>query len=142
MKDAKMMKFDHIGIFVKDLNYGYDQLSKLIEIDRKSQVYSDPLLHVLVQFCFDNNGVCYEIVSPYGENNPVDTVLKRGVNILNHIAYKTSQFDDSVLKFRDAGCIPLGKPQPAVAFNGARVIFFLTPLKLIIELVEDIHGKN
>jgi methylmalonyl-CoA/ethylmalonyl-CoA epimerase len=72
-----MMKFDHIGVFVKDLNYGYDQLSKLIEIDRKSQVYADPLLHVLIQFCFDDSGVCYELVSPYGDNSPVDSVLKR-----------------------------------------------------------------
>ena len=47
----------------------------------------------------------------------------------------------SVSKLRETGCVPLGTPQPALAFNGARVIFFLTPLKLIFELIEDESGK-
>jgi len=55
----------------------------------------------------------------------------------NHIAYKTTQFDEEVLKFREIGCVPLGKAQPALAFNGSRVIFFLTPLRLIFELIEE-----
>jgi len=136
-----MMKFDHIGVFVRELHYGYDQLSKLIDIAHKSQVYDDPLLRVSIQFCFDESGVCYELVAPYGENNPVDPVIKNGANILNHIAYKTTQFDESILKFRETGCVPLGNPQPALAFNGDRVVFFLTPLRLIFELIEDKNEK-
>lgn len=34
----------------------------------------------------------------------------------------------------------LVKPKPALAFDGARVIFFLTPLRLIFELIEDNNG--
>lgn len=131
------MKFDHIGVFVKELSYGCNELGKLFEIAHKSDVYNDPLLHVSVQFCYDQCGVCYEIVAPYGDNNPVDVVIKNGSNVLNHIAYKTIQFDEEVLKLRELGCLPLGKAQPAVAFNGARVIFFLTPLRLIFELIEE-----
>jgi hypothetical protein len=36
--------------------------------------------------------------------------------------------------------MPLGEPRPAVAFGGARVIFFLTPLRMIVELVETEPG--
>ena len=34
-------------------------------------------------------------------------------------------------------CMPLGRISNAVAFNDARVIFFLTPLGMIIEFIED-----
>ena len=141
MKVRSTMIFDHIGVFVKELDYGYEQLSKLIDMAHKSEVYNDPLLRVSVQFCYDQGGLCYELVAPYGESSPVDPVLKNGSNILNHVAYKTTQFNASVSKLRETGCVPLGTPQPALAFNGARVIFFLTPLKLIFELIEDESGK-
>ena len=133
------MKFDHIGIFVKELDFGYDKLSKLFEIARKSIVYDDALLHVSVQFCYDQHGICYELVAPYGPNSPVDNVIQNSTTTLNHIAYKTNEFDDTISKLRKTGCVPLGIPQPALAFNGSRVIFFLTPLKLIFELIEDIN---
>lgn len=133
------MKFDHIGIFVKELDFGYQQLSKLFEICNKSIVYHDSLLHVSVQFCYDQHGICYELVAPYGTNSPVNNVINNNTSTLNHIAYKTNGFDESILKLRKTGCIPLGNAQPALAFDGARVIFFLTPLRLIFELIEDIN---
>jgi len=135
-----MMRFDHIGLFVENLNYGYDQLAKLFNIARKSDVYNDPLLKVSVQFLYDETGICYEIIAPYGEGNPVDAVLRSKSRILNHIAYKTNHFEKSVVDLRHAGCIPLGKPQPAIAFCNAKVIFFLSPLNIIFELIEDKHG--
>lgn len=134
------MKFDHIGIFVEELHSGYDKLSKLFRISRKSIIFDDPLLRVSVQFFYDEQGICYELVAPNGADSPVDSVLKNGTTSLNHIAYKTNEFDNTISNLRKGGCVPLGIPQPALAFEGARVIFFLTPLKLIFELIEDING--
>lgn len=132
------MKFDHIGIFVDELHSGYDKLNQLFGISRKSIIFDDPLLHVSVQFCYDEKGICYELVAPYGADSPVDRVLKNSTTTLNHIAYKTNDFDNKISNLRMAGCVPLGIPQPALAFQGARVVFFLTPLKLIFELIEEI----
>ncbi len=42
-----------------------------------------------------------------------------------------------ILYLRKINCAPLGKPMRAVAFKGKRVIFFLTPLNFIIELIEE-----
>ena len=133
------MKFDHLGVFVKDLTQGLNELKKIIKIDSKSKIFNDPLLNVSVQFCYDNSGLCYELVAPFGDKNPVDGPLKSGNNILNHIAYKTNEFDETIISLIDSGFIAITKPQPAVAFEGARVIFFLTPLKLILELIEEEH---
>jgi hypothetical protein len=60
---------------------------------------------------------------------------------LNHVAYKTTQFEASVLKLRETGCVPLANPQSTLAFNGAGVVFFLTPLRLIFVLIEDRNEK-
>ena len=139
MKELKEMKFDHIGIFVKELNYGRTEIAKVIDISDESEVYNDPVLNVSVQFCYDKSKICYELVAPFGDNNPVDMVLKNNGNTLNHVAYKTNKFDEKILHYREKGCIPLGPASQAVAFGGARVIFFLTPLKFIIELIEEIN---
>ena len=133
------MKFDHIGIFVKQLDYGFKKFEELFKIAKASKIYNDQLLQVSVQFLYDCQNICYELVAPYGPKNPVDAVLKAGNNNLNHLAYKSPNFDIEVLRLRQRGCIPLGEAKPALAFSGARVIFFLIPLKLILELIEEVE---
>jgi methylmalonyl-CoA/ethylmalonyl-CoA epimerase len=128
------MQFDHIGVFCKNLEIGKKKLSEILPIVKSSKIFKDPLLKVSVQFLFDNNNICYELVAPNGVGNPVDLVLKK--NTLNHIAYKVSNFNYIIKKYRKLGCMPLSTPKKAVAFHGARVIFFLTPLNIIVELIE------
>lgn len=131
------MKFNHIGIFVKTLSEGREHISNIIDIKKLSQEFHDKSLKVSVQFITDKSGITYEIVSPFGAHNPVDKVLNENKNILNHIAYTTDQFDKEVKKLRNNGCAPLGVAQKALAFNYSKVIFFITPLNFIIELVEE-----
>mgnify|MGYP000035208040 CR=1 FL=1 len=75
------MKFDHLGIFVKDLTQGLNELKKFIQINSKSKIFNDSLLNVSVHFCYDNSGLCYELIAPFGDKNPVDGALKSGNNI-------------------------------------------------------------
>jgi methylmalonyl-CoA/ethylmalonyl-CoA epimerase len=132
------MKFDHIGIFCKNLEFGRKKLIEIFPILNLSKEFHDPLLKVSVQFLYDSNNFCYELVAPNGLGNPVDSILKNKKNILNHIAYKVYDFDLTIEEYRNFGCLPLTLPQPAIAFNGARVIFFLTPVDVIVELIEVI----
>ncbi len=131
------MKFDHIGIFVKNLKFGSKFITKLFHIKRKTKVIHDPLLKVSVQFFYDKNKICYELIAPNGKNNPVDSLLKQNKNLLNHVAYKTKNFQTEISKLRELGCIPLDKPKPSKAFKNSNVIFFLSPLNIIIELIEQ-----
>ena len=131
------MKFDHIGIFVKDIDIGRGLFSALLPIKTWSEIYHDPLLQVSVQFLYDGTGVCYELVAPFGPNNPVDGVLKSRRNILNHVAYRTADLDATLIRIRDEGSVPLGEPRKAVAFGGKRVVFLVTQLNFIIELIEE-----
>jgi len=131
------MKFDHLGVFVKSLDEGRAHFQKIFQIKTISDEFHDPLLGVSVQFLVDSSGVRYESVAPNGTYNPVDLVLKESKNILNHVAYRSSDFENELVRLRSAGCLPLGKPAPAVAFNGSRVVFLLTPLRLILEIIES-----
>ncbi len=130
------MVFDHIGIFVRSLEDGRRHLESFLGIRNWTPAVEDPLQKVVVQFGCDSSNVCYEIVAPFGEGDPVSPVLKTGRNILNHVAYQVDGIEGALQSFRVAGGMPLGEPKPAAAFGGRRIAFVLTPLAMIVELIE------
>jgi len=131
------MIFDHIGIFVKSISFGRRRLKKILDIVSVSKEIKDKKLGVIVQFLYDKNNICYEIVAPYKKNNPVDNIIKSKKNILNHIAYKVENIKKKIKILQKENCIQISKVKPAVAFNNAKVVFFLTSIGIILELIED-----
>jgi methylmalonyl-CoA/ethylmalonyl-CoA epimerase len=134
------MIFDHIGLFVREIEAGRRQLAALLPILHWTDVVDDAQMNIQVQFGYDGTGICYELVAPLGEPNPVARALDDGKNILNHVAYRCPDFESACAALRREGAVPLGRPQRAAAFDGARVAFYLTPLRFIVELVEDRSG--
>lgn len=132
------MIFDHVGLFVADLEIGKQKLSSMLPIASISDPIDDAGMKVRVQFCTDTSGIRYELVAPFGEGNPVSGVLEHGKAVLNHVAYRVSDLKSEAVRLRSEGAIPLGYARPAVAFGGRMVMFFLTPLRFIIELIEDL----
>ena len=131
------MKFHHIGIFVDSIETGIDEMSRIYEIEHIGKTIEDSLIGVNIVFLKDSSGINYELVAPFGDDSPVTGVLKRGHGFLNHLAYTTDQFDNQLRNLRNLGVIPLGPAKKAVAFNGRRVVFLLTKLHYIIEIIED-----
>jgi methylmalonyl-CoA/ethylmalonyl-CoA epimerase len=132
-----LMKFDHIGLFVRDLAHGRETLATILPVGQWTAPVDDPLIRVSVQFGLDPAGIRYELVAPFGPGNPVEGALAAGTNILNHVAYLTPDLDAEIRRQRRAGAVPTGPARPAVAFGGRRVIFLLTPLRFILELIEE-----
>ena len=131
------MIFDHIGIIVSELELGKKFISNVLPISRFSSPIKDINLGVSVQFCFDSSNICYELVAPYGNDSPISLSLLSNKNIINHVAYKVDDFETACEKLRNQECMPLGEPKPAKAFNGNLVIFYLTPLRFILEIIQD-----
>jgi len=131
------MIFDHIGIFVSALAEGRRHLDLLLGVKHWTEPVEDPQQKVVVQFGVDSSGIRYEIVAPCGNGNPVTQVLTSGRNILNHVAYRVADIDAALSEMRNSGSLPLGEAKPATAFNGNRIAFVLTPLRMIMELIED-----
>lgn len=136
------MQFDHIGIFVASLPQGRDSLSDLLQVSDWSDEVHDDNLKISVQFGRDESGQRYELVAPRGEGNPVDGTLARRANLLNYVAYRVADLDEAMAHWRDARAIPLGAPVSAKALDGAKVVFFMSPLGFIVELIEGLSDEG
>ena len=129
------MQFNHIGIFVNKINEGIPELKKFIRIKKKSKIIKDKNLKVKVIFIIDHDDICYELVEPFGKNNPVSKTLEKKVNILNHLAYESKNFKKDLNNLTKRGFRIITKPVKAKAFN--RKLLLINNLNLIIELIES-----
>jgi methylmalonyl-CoA/ethylmalonyl-CoA epimerase len=136
------MKFDHIGLVVPKLARGRDHLSNLLQIGTWTVEFEDPINGVSVQFGADDSGVCYEIIAPLGEDSPVARALKFGDRILNHVAYLVPDLEIAVERLGKDRCYPTGPSNPAIAYGGRRIQFFVSPLRFIIELIEAVDHRH
>ena len=65
-------------------------------------------------------------------------LIKRNQNTEQEVNNRFNAFDEDVKHCLSNKFIALTKAQPAIAFNNRRVIFFVTPTFVIIELVEEV----
>lgn len=131
------MNFNHIGIFVPSLAEGKTYLESILNISNWSEPIEDPIQKVLVQFGKDQLGLCYEIIAPCGDNNPVEPLLIQSKNILNHVAYTVENIEIEIKRLQGERCILISGPSPAKAFDNNKIAFLYTPLRFIIELIEN-----
>lgn len=131
------MKFDHVGIFVNSLLTGRTYLERILDVSNWTEPIHDPIQKVSVQFGTDRSGFRYEIVAPFGEINPVEPLISQDKNILNHVAYKVDEIEVEIERLRKERCILVSGPSPAKAFNNNKIAFLYTPLRFVIELIEN-----
>jgi len=130
------VKFHHFGIIVSDIKKASKNLSKILPIKKKTKIFNDKNWKVKILFLLDNNNVKYEIIEPLGKSSPVYNALKKNINILNHIAYESLNFEKDCKKLIKQGLLPLTKAMAAVAFKNKKVIFFYTKENFILEIIE------
>lgn len=130
-----MMEFDHIGVVVPDLQEGRRRIMATLPITAATPAFDDRVLGVSVQFYRDGSGLVFELIAPFGDSSPVANTLAQAHRI-NQLAYRCLDLDEAGRALRRGRAVPLGSPTPAVAFGGARVQFFWSPLGHVIELIE------
>jgi methylmalonyl-CoA/ethylmalonyl-CoA epimerase len=134
---ATTLELDHVGLIVPDLATGRDFLATALGITRWTPITDDPTLQVSVQFgTAPGHPLTYELIAPFGEQSPIANALRTGKHILNHLAYLTPSLESSGTHLRASGCYPTGDPLPALAYQGRRVQFWISPLRFVIELIE------
>lgn len=129
------LSFNHIGIFVKDIKNSEKHLAPFLKLNKKKIIF-DKKLKIKVKLYFDKKKICYELVEPYGKNNPVRGVLNRGSNILNHIAYSTKNFSLAIACLKKRNYTQISGINYSKVFTG-KIVFFLSPLNYIVEVIED-----
>lgn len=130
------MRFNHIGLVVHDIAAAQAHLGQTLQLTDWTDIIIDDGIGVQASFGRDASGVCYELISPHGEDSPIAGHLAQGRSILNHVAYTVDDIGAAAADLRRARAFPLGPARPAIAFGGRPVQFFMSPLKFIIELVE------
>jgi len=128
------LSFNHIGLFVKNIKKSEKYIAPFLKLNKKKIIF-DKKLKIKVKLYFDNKKICYELVEPYGRNNPVSGFLKRGSNILNHIAYSTKNFRLAITFLKKKNFMQISKINYSKFFKG-KIVFFLSPLNYIVEIIE------
>ena len=139
-KNNKLI-FNHIGIFVENIKKKEKYLNNLFNISSESKIVPDKKLGIKAKLYFDQKKICYELVEPYGKDNPVSGVLKRGTNILNHIAYSSNDFEYTIKYMKQKKYKQISLINYSKLFK-SRIVFFLSPLNFIIEIIEKKNDRQ
>lgn len=131
-----MLGFDHIGILTRDVDKATEEFGRMVNAAEATRRFDDESLTVSVRFLRDPSGVVYEMIAPMGENSIVSGALRKGVNIINQLAYRTPSIAGDIARLKPQGFMPLGPSKPAIAFGGASVQFLLSPMGFVVELIE------
>ncbi|MHA6334666.1 VOC family protein [Qipengyuania sp. CAU 1752] len=128
--------FDHLGVVVKSLARGRGTIGPVFGITSWTEEHTDPVNGVRLQFGRDRAGVVYELLEPIGDDSPVAGALKSRKDLLNHVAYLIEDLDRDAAHIRAQGAVPTSEPRPAIAYDGARIQFFMTAAGFVFELIE------
>ena len=131
------LSFDHVGIIAPDIDAGCVNLRGLLGPLLLTRRFDDFGLGVSVRFCRDISGMVYELIAPLGARSPVAATLASGMNLLNHVAYRTRSLEAATKRLhRQHWATPAGPAAAALAFGGARVQFMLARQGFLLELIE------
>lgn len=129
------MKIDHIGYAVKKIDRAIDAFQKLgYKFDG---IVDDIDRNVKLAFGI-KDGYRIELVSPLDKKNesPVDPYLSNTVGTPYHICYESEAFEEDLENLKIQGYKVVIDPQPAVAFDGRRVVFMMNIGFGLMEIVE------
>ena len=130
------MKFDHVGVTTTDLASGRALLEGSIGVLAWTTEFRDEINEVWVQFGRCAAGMCYELVAPLSPASPVTRVLSKKINVLNHLAYLVDDLRANTARLLAMEFVPVADAKPAIAYGGGLIQFFVSPTRLMIELIE------
>jgi methylmalonyl-CoA/ethylmalonyl-CoA epimerase len=133
------LRFHHLGIAVRDAVAAVEIYGRLFGYRLLRGPIDDPLQRV--RACFIGGGrpddIMMELVAPLPgvERSPIDRILEKG-NTGYHVCYEVDGIEEVVARFTAEGCARVSEPVEAIAFEGRRIAWMLTPTRHLIELLE------
>ena len=131
-------KLLHIGVAVPSLGPTTEMLSDLFGYRVVSGPFDDPIQKVKVSFLTksDSDVAEIELIAPLSEDSPIQSMLAKSGGGAYHMCFETSKLESALAHARKTGCIVVGAPAPAVAFQGRRIAWIYTRSRQLFELVE------
>jgi methylmalonyl-CoA/ethylmalonyl-CoA epimerase len=130
------MKFDHVGLTTTGLAEGRALLEVSIGVRSWTEEFRDEIKDVWVQFGRCAAGMCYELVATLSPRSPVNRVLAKKINVLNHLAYLVDDLPAAAARLLGMDFVQISDARPAIAYGGRLIQFFVSPSRLMIELIE------
>ena len=132
------MRLHHLGFVVADIAAAMPGFVRSMAATWDEQIFVDPHQKVKVAFLTTRPGdPQIELVEPNAGDSPVLRFLQEKGGGLHHACYEVEDLERGLTDFRSRGSIIVKRPKPAVAFNGRRIAWLLTPEKFLVELLEE-----
>lgn len=130
--------FHHVGIGTADFDGAIQTCVSLGH--RLHSRTDDPGINVRVAFlsCPGGRGPWIEILAPLGPDGPLQSLIRRKLlPSPYHCCYAVDRLEKGDELLRTHRFAPIGVPQPALAFGGARIAFYYHAALGLVELVES-----
>lgn len=131
------MRVEHLGVAVADIDAALESYRDLFGYQLIRGPFDDPTQEATVAFIGSGEpgDVLFELIAPLGENSHVARTLAKGVSAY-HVCYEVDDIEATLEDFKSKGSIVISKPVPAVAYEGRRIAWVMTPTRQITEFVE------
>lgn len=127
----------HVGFVVADIAASAPAFARSLGAAWDNRIYEDPGQRVKVTFlCVRAGTPLIELVEPFEGESPVRAFLREKSGGLHHVCYEVPDLERSIADWRSRGSLIAKRPKEAVAFQGRRIAWLLTPEKLLVELLE------
>jgi methylmalonyl-CoA/ethylmalonyl-CoA epimerase len=132
-------RLHHIGFVVPRISDAVQRFVSGLGVQWDGKVHHDPVQTVKVTFLEhpSGNAPSIELVEPATQDSSVSRFLKRGGG-LHHLCYEVKSLDAQLEHALSAGAILISAPCPAVAFDGRKIAWIITPDRLLIEYLAQV----
>jgi catechol 2,3-dioxygenase-like lactoylglutathione lyase family enzyme len=130
-----MLKFNHVGVAVKNIDEVNDLYKKIFKGSEEGGRFEVASQSVNVAFLKLGKSFQFEFVQPTDESSPVNSFIKRKTPFY-HIAFLSSEFDKDIEYLENCGLRPMDVFR-SEAFEMKRCLFFVGPDNHLIEVVEE-----
>lgn len=131
------MKLHHVGVVVKDIVSSGEDYARLLGMVADSEIFTDPIQKVRVQFWRSDQGSLVELIEPVGTDSPAWRDAQKGGG-LNHLCFETSDIERTIQESLQKGAMVAREIAPAVAFGGRRIVFLYFLELGLVEFVETV----
>ncbi len=129
------LKVHHIGYLVKKMDKAFQNFENLGYQIFQDTVYDDIRK---VHICFlQKDGYLVELISPAAEDSVVSGLMKKYKNSPYHICYETNAFEQDYQMLLESGFTAIDTPTPAPALQNRDVVFLISPVIGMIELLRQ-----
>src|SRR5579872_3228272 len=136
------LQLHHIGVVVREIAEIRKFYVDVLQYRECTPVIHDPVQTAFVQFLSIPGADHYvELISPDSETSKLSKACRRGT-ALNHLCYSCENIGPILSFLRESGCFIIQDPTPAVAFDGRRIAWLMTPDSLLLEILEGMSGES